>query len=827
MGSVQTEPQVDPGRALAPSMVGATVVRKEDPALLTGRGRYVDDLQLPGTLHMAYVRSSQAHARITGIDTEAARDLPGVLGVWTAADLPGLPNTRSIPGMERPCLATDTVRFVGEPVAVVAATDRYLAADAAAAVVVDYDPLPALVTIEAAMAEGAAPIVPGQAGNVVMDQPLTEGDAEAELAAAPHRTTLRIRNQRLAAVPIEPGGCVASWDSSGLTLYATVQAPHPVRNELAVMFGLPQHETRVVAPDVGGGFGAKASFYPEFILTAELSRRLGRPVKYVETRSENLVSMTHGRAQLQDIDVGFDDEGRLLAMRVAIVQDCGAWPDATGAGLPTLTIFMSGGCYKVGTIAASFRSVTTNTTPVAAYRGAGRPEAAFLIERVMDVVAAELGRDPLDVRRVNFIQPGEMPYATQWPGIVYDESDYPRLLDTLLEHIDYPALKREAEERRADPSRPLLGVGFSTFVEMGGFGPTPLFEQFGYIGGWESSTVRMNPDGSVVVSVGTSPHGQGHETAFAQIASDALGGVPMDRITVRHGDTQTVQEGIGTMGSRAIPVCGPAVQRSSDRVRGKLVQIAAHLLEASEDDIEQHGETFSVRGTPGTEVSLADVALTAYKPHKLPEGMEIGLQFMDYYEPTNLSYPSGAHACVVEIDRDTGSVGVLRYVAVDDCGTVINPLTARGQVEGGLAQGIAQALLEEVVYDADGQPVTSSLVDYQIPGAPDVPGMETYHLEVKTSFNPLGAKGLGESGATAAPQAVVNAVVDALSHLGVRNIDMPMTPFKVWTTMRAGAAADGQGPGAAAPQNEPGAPPPPEGLPEPPEGSAEDWKVTP
>jgi carbon-monoxide dehydrogenase large subunit len=794
------------------SMVGATVVRKEDPALLTGRGRYVDDIQLPGMAHMAYVRSVAAHARINSIDTADARDMPGVLGVWTAADLAGLPNTRSIPGMERPCLAADVVRFVGEPVAVV----------------VDYEPLPVLVTIEDALAEGAAPIVPGQAGNVVMNQPMTEDDAETELAAAPHRTTLRIRNQRLAAVPIEPGGCVASWDSSGLTLYATVQAPHPVRNELAVMFGLPQHETRVVAPDVGGGFGAKASFYPEFILTSELSRRLGRPVKYVETRSENMVAMTHGRAQLQDIDVGFDDEGRLLAMRVAIVQDCGAWPDATGAGLPTLTIFMSGGCYKVGKIAASFRSVTTNTTPVAAYRGAGRPEAAFLIERVIDVVADELGLDPVDVRRANFIQAGEMPYATQWPGIVYDESDYPRLLDTLLEQLDYEQLKREAAERRNDPGRPLLGIGFSTFVEMGGFGPTPLFEQFGYIGGWESSTVRMNPDGSVVVSVGTSPHGQGHETAFAQIASDALGGVPMERITVRHGDTGTIQEGIGTMGSRAIPVCGPAVLRSSDKVRRKLLQIAAHMLEANEDDIEQTGETFAVRGTPGTEVTLAEVALTAYKPHKLPDGMEIGLQFMDYYEPTNLSYPSGAHACVVEVDRATGQVSILRYVAVDDCGTVINPLTARGQVEGGLAQGIAQALLEEVVYDGEGQPVTSSLVDYAVPGAPDVPGMETHHIEVKTSFNPLGAKGLGESGATAAPQAVVNAVVDALSHLGVRNIDMPLTPFKVWTAMNEGGAAGNQaGPGAAAPQSDPGLPPPPDGLPEPPEGSADDWKVTP
>jgi carbon-monoxide dehydrogenase large subunit len=806
------------------SMIGASVVRKEDPALLTGQGRFVDDIQLPGMLHMAYVRSSQAHATVLAVDTKDAVGMPGVLGVWTAADLEGLPHTRSLPGMERPCLAGDAVRFVGEPIAVVVATDRYRAADAAGAVVVDYEPLPVLATMEEALAEGAAPIVPGQASNVVMEVPLTgEDTAEAELAAAPHRTSLRIRNQRLAPVPIEPIGCVASWEPSGLTLWATVQAPHPVRNELCAMFGLANHEMRVVAPDVGGGFGAKASFYPEYILTCELSRRLRRPVKYVETRSESLVSMTHGRAQLQDIEVGYDDDGRLLALRVAILQDCGGWPDAQGAGLPTLTSFMSGGCYKIPKIAASFRAVATNTTPVSAYRGAGRPEAAYLIERVVDLVADELGIDSLDVRRRNFIQRDEMPFATQWPGIVYDEGDYPGLLEDLLSRVDYPALRAEAESRRSDESKPLMGIGFSTFVEMGGFGPTPLFEQFGYIGGWESSTVRMNPDGSVVISVGTSPHGQGHETAFAQIASDALGGVPMERITVLHGDTSTVQEGIGTMGSRGIPVCGPAVQKSAAGIRQKLLTIAAHMLEADVSDIEQDGETFAVKGTPGSGIPLSEVALTAYKPQRLPEGMDLGLQVMEYYEPTNLSYPSGAHMCVVEVDRDTGAVSVLRYLAVDDCGTVINPLNARGQVEGGLAQGIAQALLEEVVYAADGQPVTSSLIDYQVPGAPDLPRMETHHFVVQSSFNPLGAKGLGESGATGAPQAVTNAVVDALSHLGIRDLDMPLTPFKVWTAMRAPRPGADSGPPVPPVSGDA-----PDGLPTPDDSSADTtWKVTP
>ncbi len=763
------------------SLIGASVVRKEDPPLLTGRGQYVDDIRLPGMVTMVYVRSQVPHARIVSIDVEQARGMPGVLGVWTAADLPGLPFTRSVPSMERPCLAGEVVRFVGEPVAVVAATDRYLAADAADLVVVDYDPLPVMATVDEALAEGAVPIVPGQAGNVVMEMPLSEDDAQAEIDAAPRRSSLRIVNQRLAPVPMEPIGCVANWTADGLTLWATLQAPHPVRNELCVMFGLAQQQVRVVAPDVGGAFGAKASFYPEYILTAELSRRLGRPVKFVETRSESMVSMTHGRGQIQDVAAGYDDDGRLLALQVKIIQDCGAWPDPTGSGLPILTSFMSGGCYKIPKIGASFRSVTTNTTPVSAYRGAGRPEASFLIERMMDVIADDLGIDPAEVRRRNFIQPGDMPYSTQFPVVTYDESDYPRLQELLLEKLDYQALRDEQEQRRAAGGSRLLGVGTSVFVEMGGFGPSAFFEQFGYVGGWESAKARMNPDGSLTVSVGTSPHGQGHETAFAQVASDALGGlVPLERITVVHGDTAAVQEGIGTMGSRAMAVAGPAVQKASSRLADKLREVAAHLLEANAADIEIADGKLSVKGDPAASVTLGEAALTAYKPHKLPEGMDIGLEFTNYHEPSNMTYPSGAHGCVVEVDTETGQVRILRYVSVDDCGVVINPLLARGQIHGGVIQGIAQALHEEMRYSEDGQPLTATLVDYAVPGAPDMPSMETSHLEVRTSGNPLGAKGLGEAGATAAPQAVVNAVVDALSHLGIRTLDMPLTPMKVW-----------------------------------------------
>lgn len=764
------------------ALIGSPVLRKEDAPLITGRGRFVDDLRLPGTARLAYVRSPIAHARILDIDTSAATALPGVLGVWTAPDLAGLPHARSVPGMERPCLAADgVVRFVGEPVAVVVALDQYVAADAAAAVSVDYDPLPVLATIDEALAEGSAPIVPGQESNVVMAMTLTEDDAQAEIDAAPRRSDLRIVNQRLAPVPIEPIGCVADWSPEGLTLWATIQAPHPIRNELCRMFGLSQQEVRVVAPDVGGAFGSKASFYPEYILCSELSRRLGRPIKYVETRSESMVSMTHGRAQVQDLVIAYDDEARIQALQVKIIQDCGAWPDVTGSGLPILTSFMSGGVYKIPKIGASFRSVTTNTTPVAAYRGAGRPEASYLIERLMDTIAHDTGLDPTEVRRRNFIQPEEMPFSTQFPIVSYDESDYPQLQELLLEHLDYAGVRAEQARRRSDPDAKLLGVGVSIFVEMAGFGPSAFFEQFGYVGGWESAKARMNPDGSVILSVGTSPHGQGHETVFAQIAADALEGlVPYDRITVRHGDTAAVQEGIGTMGSRAMPVAAPAVAVAAEEMLVRLKEVAAHVLEASVDDLEVRDGTIGVKGDPGAALPLADVALTAYKPHKLGEGMSVGLEFVNYHEPKNLSYPSGGHGCIVEIDAETGMIDILKYVAVDDCGVVVNPLLARGQVQGGVVQGIAQALLEEVRFSDDGQPLTSTLVDYAVPSAADMPTMDNHHLEIRTTGNALGVKGLGEAGATAAPQAVVNAALDAVRHLGIRTLDMPLTPVKVW-----------------------------------------------
>jgi aerobic carbon-monoxide dehydrogenase large subunit len=764
------------------SMVGAEVIRKEDPNLITGRGAYVDDLSLPGMAHLVFVRSTEAHARITAIDTSRAAAVPGVHGVWTGEQLTDVPDMPSFPGLERPCVARDVVRFVGEPVAVVVAQDRFIAADAAALVDVTYDPLPAVVDPEAAAASDAPRIFEHLDSNVVLELPFAV-DLDEQLAGSKHRAHLKIRNQRLAAVPIEPIGCLVDWQPEGLVFRGTIQAPHPVKNVLCEQFGLPEQQVRVIAPDVGGGFGAKQSWYPEYTVAAHLSRLLGRPIKAIESRSEDLQSMTHGRAQIADLDIGFEDDGRITALRVDILQDSGGWPDKTGVALPSLTAFMSGGCYDIGNIAFRVRCVATTTTPVASYRGAGRPEGSYLIERAIDLVADRTGHDPIEVRRRNFIAPDAFPYATPFEGIVYDSGDYDKALDRLLELIDYDALRQEQDRAREEPDAPLVGIGFSTWVEMGGFGPSALFEGFGFIGGWESANVRVTPDGSVTIATGVSPHGQGSETVFAQIAADALD-VPYESITVLHGDTGLMTEGIGTMGSRAVAVGGSAVQKASQKVRAKMLEAAAHVFEASPDDIELVDGRFQVRGSPDTTLSFGEVALAAYKPTKMPEDFDLGLQATVYQEPPNLTYPSGAHCCIVEIDRETGKVTIREYVAVDDCGTVINPLLAHGQVQGGVAQGIAQALYEEVRFSEEGQPVTGTLIDYKVPAAPDLPPYRTTFVETPTPTNPLGAKGLGEAGATAAPQAVANAVVDALSHLGVENLDMPFTPQKVWRALQ-------------------------------------------
>jgi carbon-monoxide dehydrogenase large subunit len=532
---------------------------------------------------------------------------------------------------------------------------------------------------------------------------------------------------------------------------------------------------------VGGGFGSKIVWYPELFLMPVLSKLLRRPVKFSQTRSEAMVQMAHGRDQVHDLDVGFDRDGTIKALRFVISQNLGAYPDPTGLGLAVLTSWMAAGCYKIPKVSTSFRTVVTNTTPVAAYRGAGRPEAAFSIERIVDLVAQRTGLDPAEVRRRNFIQPSAFPYETHNEPVVYDSGDFPAALAECLRLMRYDERRAEQAARRNDPTAPLLGIGLSCWLEIAGFGPNGSLEGFGHLASWESAQVRIQPDGSAIVFVGSSPHGQGHETTFAQIASDELG-ISFDRIHLRFGDTATVLQGIGTMGSRGVPTSGSAVKMTSTRVLARAKKIAAHLLEASEHDLEVADDAFFVRGTPGKNVSWGDVAWASFQPLRLPPELQAGsLEEHLYQESPNFSYPSGAYGCVVEIDRDTGEVSIVDMVLVDDCGTVINPLLAEGQVHGGVAQGIAQALFESVRYTPEtGQPVTASLLDYLVPTAADLPDYTAGRITTLCPNNPLGAKGIGESGAVGAPAAVVNAVVDALAPFGVEHLDMPVTPEAVW-----------------------------------------------
>ena len=766
------------------SLVGAKVLRKEDPSLLTGRGKFVDDFSPPNTAFAQFVMSDQAHANIISIDVSETLKMPGVLGVWTAADFVSFPN---LPGgmtdFERPVLAHDRVRWAGEPVAIVVAENRYQAADAVPTVLVEYETLEAVTTVEQATSPSAPMLFETRKSNVLTKVPMLD-DLEKHFTKSHDRASLRIVNQRCAVVPIETVGCLADWTIDGLTIWATTQAPHHLRNKLASWLDTPQNLCRVIAPDVGGGFGAKIVWYPEFFVAPLLSKWLRRPVKFMQTRSEAMVQMTHGRDQVHEIEVGFEKNGKINALRMVISQNLGAYGDPTGLGLATLTGWMAAGCYKIPHVSTGFRTVVTNTTPVAAYRGAGRPEATFSIERIIDLVALKTNLDPVKVRQINFIQPNEFPYETHNEAVVYDSGDFPQALDECLRLLDYDAVKAQQVKNLADKDTPLIGIGFSCWLEIAGFGPNGSLEGFGHLASWESAQIRIAPDGSATIFIGSSPHGQGHETFVAQIASDELG-IPFERISVIHGDTATVLQGIGTMGSRGVPTVGSAVKVASERLMVRAKKIAAHLLEAAEQDIEVKDNAFNVRGTPGKKVSWSDVGLTSFQPLRLPPELQAGtLEERLFHESPNFSYPSGAYACVVEVNRKTGKVKIQKMIVVDDCGTVINPLLAEGQVHGGVAQGIAQALYEQVCYDpSTGQPITANLIDYLIPSAPDLPNYIAGRITTLCPNNPLGAKGIGESGAVGSPPAVVNAVVNALSSFGVEHIDMPVTSEKVWHAM--------------------------------------------
>lgn len=769
------------------SLVGAKVLRKEDPRLLSGTGQFVDDISPPRCTFASFVMSTEAHADIISIDVRDALAIDGVLGVYTAADFvdyPDLPG--GLPNLERPAIARNTVRFVGEPVVVVVAEDRYIAADACQAVVIEYESLPIMTTIAEATAADAPAILENHGSNVITVVPMLN-DLERELDRCDQRASLHVVNQRCTAVPIEPVACLADWGRDGLTMWATTQAPHHLRNNLATWLDISQTQCRVIAPDVGGGFGTKIVWYPELFVAPVLSKLLRRPVKFAQTRTEGMLQMSPGRDQEHDLDIGFDDDGKIKALRAVVTQNLGAYPDPTGLGLAVLTTWMAAGAYRIPKVETSFRTVTTNTTPVAAYRGAGRPEAAYSIERLVDLVASRTGIDPAEVRRRNFIPPSAFPYETHNEAVVYDSANFPLALSECQRLMDYDALRAEQAERRGDLSKPLMGIGLSCWLEIAGFGPNGSLEGFGHLASWESAQVRIAPDGSATIFAGSSPHGQGHETVFAQIASDELG-ISFDRIQVRTGDTATVLQGIGTMGSRGVPTGGSAVKIAAERVLARAKKIAAHLLEASEHDLEVADDAFNVRGSPGKKVGWAEVAWASFQPLAIPPEITAGsLEERLFHESPNFSYPSGAYGCVVEIDRDTGAVTVRNMVIVDDCGTVINPLLAEGQVHGGVAQGIAQALFEQMVYEPSaGQPITANLLDYLVPSAADLPDFVAGRITTPCPNNPLGAKGIGESGAVGAPPAVINAVVDALSEFGVEHVDMPATPERVWALMQGG-----------------------------------------
>ena len=771
----------------APRFVGSEVKRIEDPRLLRGQAQYVDDLAPPGLAHAWVVRSPHAHARLTRLDTAAAAALPGVYAVLTARDLAGLVRPKPLilapPGTRVPArlpLAGDRVRFVGEPVAFVVAADRATARDAADLVAVEYEPLPPVVDPEQALEPDAPQIWPEAPGNVAYEHAWSAGDVEAAFARAHRVVGVRLVNQRLVALPLEPRGCLAHWQAGALTFWTSTQGAHKTRSLLAQTLGVPEHAIRVIAPEVGGGFGVKFGLYDEEVLTAVAARRLGRPVKWVETRREHMQATVHGRAQVHTAELAVDRDGTFLGLRVTGLGDMGAHLEGFTCLPPILCGRLVSGAYRIGAVSYATRGVFTTRTPTGPYRGAGRPEAAYLIERLADLAARALDLDPVEIRRRNFVRDQDFPFRSP-SGLTYDSGRYGATLDLALARLDYAAFRKEQARARAEGR--WLGVGFSTFVETASTGPS----RTGAIAGHEYGAVRVEPDGRVVVLTGTSPHGQGTATVLAQIVADALGVTPED-VTVFHGDTAVVPLGFGTGGSRAASVGGTAVLLAAEAVRDKARKIAAHLLEAAEADLEFEGGRFHVRGFPQRGVTLAEVAAVAHRGQRIPAGLEPGLEAARVYDPPDFTIPFGVYVAVVEVVPDTGQVLLRRFIGVDDVGTVINPLLLEGQLHGGIAQGVAQALWEEVVYDETGQLLTGSLMDYAAPRADQLPEFELDRTVTPTPVNPLGAKGVGEAGAVGAPAAVVNAVVDALAPLGVTHVDMPLTPEKIWRLMKAASA---------------------------------------
>lgn len=769
------------------ALVGTPIKRREDPRLITGQATYVDDIKLVGMLHMSVLRSPYGHARINSINVEAARKHPGVFAVYTAADLKdavgvvpvAVPVGLIASGMGvRNALAEGKVRFYGDPVAVVIADARYTARDARDLIEVDYEPLPAAVDVEQAMQPGAPLLYEDFGTNVVLSSHPDSEEIDKVFAQTKADGGINFKarfvNQRLAPMPMETRGVVAQFTKSDrkLTVWSSSQIPHLLRNLLASQLGLPQHQVHVIVPEVGGGFGCKLNVYPEELVASFASMKLGRPVKWIEDRSENLAATIHGRGQTDYVEVAATKEGKVTGVKIYGISDLGSYAQIfTDVIMIAFGFPVSCGAYDIPNIHLSFDLVFTNKAPTDAYRGAGRPEATYLIERVMDLVARELGKDPTAVRRTNFIQPNQFPYKSA-AGSVYDTGDYEPALDKAMKLIGYSELRAEQARRKASGDKKLLGLGVSSYIEICGFGPKGSAP----VGLYESARMRVEQSGTVMVYTGSSPHGQGEETTFAQIVAGEFG-IPVEQVVILHGDTDSTPEGRGTYGSRTTAVGGSAVYTAAQRLAEKMKQIASHMLEASVDDITLEDGKFSVTGSPQKAVGFNDVALTANLSNTLHPSIEPGLETTVFWEPEACVFPFGTHICAVEVDRDTGEAKIVRYVAVDDCGRQLNPLIIEGQVHGGIAQGVGQAMFEGVEYGEDGQLLTASLMDYAMPYAHELPHYELDSTITLTPVNPLGVKGIGEAGTIGSTPAVSAAVADAL---GVAHVDMPYKPEKLW-----------------------------------------------
>jgi len=787
--------------------VGKSRRRKEDERLITGRTRWTDNITLPGLLHMAILRSPFSHAKIVSIDTSAAKNAPGVVAVFTARDLDpdssigmpcAWPITPDMKAPRRPILAADRVNFAGEGVAVVVARSSAEAHDALEEIDVEYDELPVVLDLEAALADGA-PLVHEELGTNknalwIFDsgEAGTGGNVEDAISSSEVVVKRRFRQQRLIPAFMEPRACVVDPTSSQITMWSATQIPHILRVMSALTLGIPEHKLRVIAPDVGGGFGGKIGVLPEEMMSLLVAQKLGKPVKWNESRSETMLAAHHGRDQIQDITISATRDGRVTGLKVELLANLGAYNGLVGPGVPILGAFMFNAIYKIPAYHFACTNVFTTTTLTDAYRGAGRPEATFAIERIMDELAVELGMDPMELREKNWIKHEEFPFTTVC-GLTYDSGNYEAATAKAKELFDYDGLRAEQEKRRASKDKVQLGIGISTFTEMCGLAPSRVLGSLDFgAGGWEYASIRMLPTGKVEVTTGASAHGQGHETAWSQIVADQLG-VAFEDVEILHGDTQSSHKGLDTYGSRSLVVGGIAVVKAAEKVVAKAKPIAAHLLECAEDDLEFAGGKFTVKGTD-TSTTMGDVALATFFAHNLPDGVEPSLDSDATFDPENFSFPHGTHLCAAEVDTETGRIKLRSYVCVDDVGVAVNPLLVEGQVHGGLAQGIAQALFEGTEHDESGTLTTGTFADYLLPSAADLPSFTTDRTETPSTTNPLGAKGVGEAGTIASTPAVVNAVIDAVRPFGVDDIEMPLTPMRVWHAIQHGTG-DAGGPG--------------------------------